>query len=90
MPKIARQLATSRMSWPSPGASAGTRMKTAMTEDMIRAIARPSYWSRTIAMVTIRGPAAPIPWRKRPTSITVKLVASADKRQPTMNRAKPR
>ena len=44
-----------------PGASTGTMMNTAMARDMMRAIARPVYWSRISAIVTIRGPAAPMP-----------------------------
>ena len=37
-PKIARQVAIARTAWPSDGAMTGTRMKTAMTNDITRAI----------------------------------------------------
>ena len=46
-------------------------MKIAMTKDMIRAMARPAWRSRTMAMATMRGPAAPKPCRTRPASIMV-------------------
>ena len=42
---------------------------------MIRAIAAPPCPSRTMAMETIRGPAAPSPWITRPIRIIGKLVA---------------
>ena len=38
-----RQFAKSRTACPSAGAIIGTRIKTAITKDMIRAMARPSY-----------------------------------------------
>ena len=41
----------------------------------IRAIAAPPCPSRTMAMETIRGPAAPSPWITRPIRIIGKLVA---------------
>ena len=88
-PKIARQWAIMRMTCPIPGASAGTMMNTAITSDMTRAMARPSYRSRTRATVTLRGPAAPRPWSTRPASMTVKSVARIDIRQPRMNSSSP-
>eukprot|EP00581_Thalassiosira_minuscula_P036232 CAMPEP_0184463762 /NCGR_PEP_ID=MMETSP0740-20130409/54006_1 /TAXON_ID=385413 /ORGANISM="Thalassiosira miniscula, Strain CCMP1093" /LENGTH=41 /DNA_ID= /DNA_START= /DNA_END= /DNA_ORIENTATION= len=36
-----------------------------MTKDMMRAMSRPEKRSRTIASVTMRGPAAPMPWNSR-------------------------
>lgn len=47
------------------GETTGTRMNTAITNDMVRAICSPSNESRTIASVTTRGPAAPRPQTKR-------------------------
>ncbi len=89
MPKIARQWATARIAWPIAGARIGTRMNTDIASDMMRAIARPAYWSRTSAIVTMRGPAAPTPWRNRPSSITSSPCARIDSTQPTTKIAKP-
>ena len=68
---------------------AGTRMKTAIAKDMMRAMSRPSYWSRTRAMVTTRGAATPMPWSTRPASIDSKVGANTDTMQPAMNIARP-
>lgn len=56
-----------------------------MTIDMIFAIARPSYSSRTMATATIRGAAAPSPCSTRPASITAQRSVSAEIRQPARN-----
>ena len=50
------------------GASTGTRMNTVETNDMTRAMRRPAYTSRTSAVETMRGPAAPKPASARPAS----------------------
>ena len=60
----------------------GTRMNTAVTSDITRAISRPSKRSRTSAMVIVRGPATPIPCRSRPASIIGKLCDSSASEQP--------
>ena len=41
--KIERQPPSHKIPWPRAGATAGMRMKTAITNDMRRAIWRPSY-----------------------------------------------
>ena len=87
--KIARQPPSHRMPCPRAGATVGTRMNTAIANDMRRAITRPSYWSRTRATVTIRGPATPIPCRTRPAIITSNVGAKTLTRHPAMNRASP-
>jgi hypothetical protein len=51
------------MSWPTEGASIGTRMNTIMIIDMTRAICRPTNRSRTIAVTMIRPTDPPIPER---------------------------
>ena len=73
--KITRQLATISTNCPIEGARIGTSINTVITKDMIRAIAAPPCPSRTMAMETIRGPAAPSPWITRPIRIIGKLVA---------------
>lgn len=87
--KIMRQSATRRMSWPIDGARTGTRISTVMTKDMMRAMERPTKRSRTIAMPTMRGPAAPKPCRTRPSSIKVKSVVKAQMSPPAMKQPKP-
>ena len=87
--KIARQPATQRIAWPRAGAIVGMKMNTASTNDMRRAILRPSYWSRTRASVTTRGPAAPAPCRTRPAIITSNVGAKMLIRHPAMNRTRP-
>ena len=64
-----RQLATKSTSWPMDGARMGTSMKTVMTKDMTRAMAAPPCPSRTMAIETMRGAAAPKPWTTRPSSM---------------------
>jgi len=54
------------------------------SRNMMRAIARPSYPSRTRAMLTIRGAAAPNPCNTRPASIMVKLPAIIDITHPAI------
>jgi hypothetical protein len=49
------------MSWPTEGASIGTRMNTIMIIDMTRAICRPMNRSRTIVVTMIRPTDPPIP-----------------------------
>ena len=56
------------ISCPIAGAIAGTRMKIVIATDTIRAISRPEKRSRTIAIETTRGPAAPKPWQNRATN----------------------
>jgi len=87
--KVARQPPISTISWPTAGATVGTRMNTAITIDRMRAMARPEWPSRTIASVTILGAEAPTPCRARPTSSIVKLVASTDSAQPSTKIANP-
>ena len=67
----------------------GARMKIAMMIDMIRAMARPLYSSRTMATDTTRGPAAPRPWRNRANTISHQSPASIDSPHPAMNSAYP-
>ena len=86
---IARQLPSQRITCPRAGATVGTRMNTAIAKDIRRAICRPSYWSRTRATVTMRGPATPIPCRTRPTIIVSKVGAKMLTRHPIMNRTRP-
>ena len=68
----------------------GTRMKTAMTNDITRAITWPSNLSRTSAMVIVRGPATPRPCRTRPASMTGKVCAVSASVQPAENSARPK
>ena len=67
----------------------GARMKIAMMIDMIRAMARPLYSSRTMATETTRGAAAPRPWRKRAATISHQFPASIDSTHPATNSAYP-
>ncbi len=55
--KMARQSATRRTAWPRAGATAATIMNIAITADIMRAIARPAYWSLSRATITERRPA---------------------------------
>ena len=71
------------------GATTGTKMNTAITNDMRRAMRRPWYWSRTRPIVPTRGAAAPTPCRKRPAIITAKVGARMLVRHPAMDRARP-
>ena len=59
--KIARQSNSEIRPAPSRGATAGTIEKIIIINDVIRAISRPEYRSRTSACETTRGAAAPIP-----------------------------
>jgi hypothetical protein len=61
------------MSWPSDGASIGTRMNTIITIDMTWAICRPTNRSRTMAVTMIRPTDPPIPWRNRAATSCEKL-----------------
>ena len=64
-------------------------MKTAIAKDMMRAIGRPPYWSRTRATVTMRGAATPMPWRMRPAIMTSNVGAATAIRHPAMNTPRP-
>ena len=64
-------------------------MKTPMTKDITRAIARPTNRSRTRAINTMRGPATPMPCMKRPNSSISKEVESMEMTLPTMKIASP-
>lgn len=61
----------------------GTRMNTAMIDEITRDIRSPSNWSRTTATVTVRGPAAPRPHTKRLANRSGRLGASAVITAPT-------
>ena len=87
---MVRHPATPSTAWPSDGAMTGTRMKTAITNDMTRAITWPSNLSRTSAMVIVRGPATPRPCRTRPASRTGKVCAVSASVQPAENSARPK
>ena len=63
-----RQPSTAMKPCPISGAMAGTIMNTIMMKLVIRAISRPEYRSRTSAVPTIRGEAAPSPCAKRASS----------------------
>ena len=80
---MTRQLAKKSTSWPTDGARMGTSMKTVMTKDMTRAMPAPALPSRTMAIETMRGAAAPKPWTKRPSSMTSKLCAARHMSEPT-------
>ncbi len=54
------------MPWAIAGASIGTRMKSVNMNDMTRAMASPSNWSRIMARVAIFGPDTPTPCSSRP------------------------
>ena len=71
----ARQSNSAMMPLPIMGAMAGTIVKTIMMKLTTRAISRPTCRSRTMAIATTRGPAAPRPWITRPTSIHSRLSA---------------
>jgi hypothetical protein len=88
--KIARQVVNASTAWPMDGASTGTRMNTVETKDMTRAMPRPAYTSRTIAIVTMRGPAAPKPASARPASNQPKLWVNAQITPPKMNKPTPK
>ena len=64
-------------------------MKTAIAKDRMRAIRVPSYRSRTSAMTTTRGPAAPKPCSTRPAIIVSKSGARTLMRHPAANSARP-
>ena len=86
---IVRQPDSQRIPCPRAGATAGTRMNTAITNDISRAIRGPAYRSRMRAMITMRGPATPSPCRTRPASIASNVGAKMDTRHPAMNTARP-
>jgi hypothetical protein len=65
-------------------------MNAAMTTDITRAISTPSKRSRTMAVATIRGPAAPKPCSTRPSSSASKLPAAAESAEPAAKQASPR
>ena len=75
--KIARQSATSRMSSPSEGASAGTSMKMTKMRLIIRAIRSPPTRSRMIAGGSAMIAAPKKPCAARIATSAAKLVASA-------------
>ena len=81
--KIARHEATRRATAPNDGAITGTSTKMAMAKDMVRAIWLPSKRSRTMAMASERGPAAPNPPRTRHSTSTSSDGASAEPTAPT-------
>ena len=62
-------------------------MKTAMMIDMIRAIIRPLYSSRTMATEITRGAEAAMPWNTRAATIKGQLSANIDRTQPRTNSA---
>ena len=67
----------------------GTIMNTAPDRDMMRAMARPLKQSLAKADTIMRGPDAPIPCKKRPTSIISKDCADIANIQPSIKKAKP-
>ena len=69
---------------PMAGAMIGTIKNTAMMNDISRAITSPSKRSRTIALVSVRGPAAPIPHTNRAAMRSGHELARADNNPPTM------
>ena len=87
--KITRQLATKSTSCPIEGARIGTSMNTDMTKDMMRAMAAPPCPSRTMAMETMRGLAAPKPCKARPASIISKLVENKHRAEPARKISRP-
>ena len=87
--KMARQLEMASTPCPMEGASTGTMMKTVETKDITRAMPRPAYTSRTKAIDTMRGPAAPNPASVRPINSQPKLCVVAHSKFPSMNMARP-
>ena len=88
-PKIHGQAPSHRMTSPRLGAMTGTTMKIIMTKDITRAISRPRKRSRTMAMATTRGAAAPRPCNARAASSVVKLGAKAAPSDPMAKMTSP-
>jgi hypothetical protein len=64
-------------------------MNTIDVNDMTRAISRPTYRSRTIAIATTRPDAAPTPWMKRATRSVVRSLRHEGEHAPAEIDDKP-
>ena len=74
---------------PIIGASTGTVINTVIIRLDTLAISTPLNRSRIMAVLTIRGPATPIPCSKRPHSSCSKLAAKKHISEPTKNNSIP-
>lgn len=77
------------MHCPNAGAMVGTKIKIIMINDIVWAILRPSYWSRIIATLTVRGLANPKPCSHRPININLNELDNKAIVVPNKNIIKP-
>ena len=88
--KTERQPEIAMMVWPEMGASAGTKMNSPITKDMMRAISAPGIQiANKRYHLTMRGPATPKPCKKRPSRSISKLVENQLSRLPIMKMKSP-